>query len=82
MKSWGPSFEILAGLKVGICLHIIKMPAPFTSFMKGAHSGLLNEPHMARFSLCILPAHSMSSYSTFLPAGYLVIPWPVFSKDF
>lgn len=49
MKSWGPSFEILAGLKVDICLHIIKMPAPFTSFMKEAHSRLLNEPHMARF---------------------------------
>lgn len=49
MKSWGPSSEILAGLEVDIYLHVIKMPAPFTSVMKEAHSRLLHEPRRARF---------------------------------
>lgn len=46
LKCWGPSLETLAELKVDIYLHIIKMPPPFTSFMKEAYSRLLNEPHM------------------------------------
>ena len=46
LKCWGPSLETLAGLKVDIYLHIIKMLLPFTSFMKEVYSRLLNEPHM------------------------------------
>lgn len=38
LKCWGPSLETLAGLKVDIYLHIIKMPLPFTSFMKEVYS--------------------------------------------
>lgn len=46
LKSWRPALEILAELKVDIYLHIIKMPPPFTSFMKEAFTRLVNEPHM------------------------------------
>lgn len=71
----GP-FEILAGLKVDIYLHIIKMPPPFTPSMKGAHSRPLNEPHMEPFWLRAR-LHTPHWIIAFLRTGTSVISWPL-----
>lgn len=57
MESRGPSFEIPAGLAGAIYPRVIKTPAPFTPFMKEAHSRPVPS--------CAFCLHTQRGYSTF-----------------